>query len=158
MTIQAYTRTFCLLYVWKTFWCHLFSYWLSKLTDEAKKWWSNSIIIIVPISTDDCGYAFTTKNGTVSLHCNMACILSASSSHITIRGIAAKTQLPVRKILLLDAPTLKRCSQMDFKWTHNNGKDHLTNRKDPWAESNDLKRHFIEKSISKDLKKDLKLK
>ena len=75
----------------------------------------------------------------VSLDCNMAGVSSASSSHITIRGTAAKIQLPVRKILLLGAPTLKCCSQMDFKGTHNNGKDLLTNRKDPLAESKDLK-------------------
>ena len=41
---------------------------------------------------------------------------------------------------------------MDFKGTPNNGKDLLTSRKDPWAESQDLKRPVIEKSISKDLK------
>ena len=34
---------------------------------------------------------------------------------------------------------MKCCSQMDFKGTHNNGKDLLTNRKDSWAESKDLK-------------------
>ena len=77
----------------------------------------------------------------VSLDCNMAGVTSASSSHIVIRGTAAKIQLPVRKILLLGAATLKCCSQMDFKGTHNNGKD-LTNRKDPWAESKDLKAFY----------------
>ena len=81
----------------------------------------------------------TTENGMVALDCNMAGVSSASSSHITIRGIAAKIQLPARKILLLGAPTLKCLSQMDFKGTHNNGKDLLTNRKDPRAESKDLK-------------------
>ena len=40
---------------------------------------------------------------------------------------------------------------MDFKGTYNNGKGLLTNRKDPWTESDDLKGLFIEKSISKDL-------
>ena len=63
----------------------------------------------------------------------------AGSSYIMIQGIAAKIQLPVHKILFLGAPTLKCCSQMDFKGTHNNGKDLLTSRKDPWAESKDLK-------------------
>ena len=46
----------------------------------------------------------------------------------------------------------KCCSQTDFKGTHNNGKDLLTNRNGPWVELQDLKRPFIEKSISKDLK------
>ena len=41
-------------------------------------------------------------------------------------GFASKIQLPLPKILLLGAPTLKYCSQMDFKGTHNNGKDLLT--------------------------------
>ena len=36
------------------------------------------------------------------------------SSHITIRSTVAKVQQPIRKILLLGAPTLKCCSQMDF--------------------------------------------
>ena len=36
--------------------------------------------------------------------------------------------------------------------TDNNGKDLLTNRKDPWAESKDFKGLFIENSISKYLK------
>ena len=67
----------------------------------------------------------------------MAGILSASSSHTVIHDTVAKI-LPIHKILLLSAPTLKSCSQMDFKGTHN-GKDLLTNRKDPWAESKDLK-------------------
>ena len=49
-----------------------------------------------------------------SLIATLAGVSSASSSHITIRGTAAKTQLPVRKILLLGALTLKCCSQMDF--------------------------------------------
>ena len=58
----------------------------------------------VPVSTADCGYTFTTKNGVVSLDCNMAGVSSASrSSHITIPGTAAKIELPVRKILLLSA-------------------------------------------------------
>ena len=36
---------------------------------------------------------------------------------------------------------------MDFKGTDNNGKDLLTIRKDPWAESKDLiKRHFTQKN------------
>ena len=78
-------------------------------------------------------------NGMVSLDCNMAGVTSASSSHIVICSTAAKLQLPVHKILLLGAPTLKGCSQMDFKGTHNNGKDLLTIRKDPWDESKDLK-------------------
>ena len=52
----------------------------------------------------------------VSLDCNMVSASSASSSHITIRSTAAKTQLPIRKkILLLSTPNLKCCSQMDFK-------------------------------------------
>ena len=46
---------------------------------------------------------------------------------------AAKVQLPVRKIVFLCALTLKCCSQMDFKRTHNNGKDLLAIRKDPWG-------------------------
>ena len=49
-----------------------------------------------------------------------------------------KYNCPFAKVLL-SSPTLKRCSQMDFKGPHNNGKDLLTNRKDPWAESKDLK-------------------
>ena len=54
---------------------------------------------------------------------------------------------------MLGAPTLKCCSQMDFKGTDNNAKDLLTIRKDPWAESKYyLKRPFIEKSIPKNLK------
>ena len=57
-------------------------------------------------------------------------------------GTAEKIQLPVHKMLLLGAPTLKCCSRMDFNGTHNNGKDLLTNRKDPWAESKDLKINF----------------
>ena len=42
---------------------------------------------------------------------------------------------------MVGAPTLKCCSQIKWtlKGTHNNGKDLLTNRKDPWAESKDLK-------------------
>ena len=94
---------------------------------------------LVSVSTDDCGYTFTTKNGKASLDCNMAGVSSASSSHIMIRDTAAKIQLAVRKILLLGAPSLKCCSQMDFKGTHYKGKDLLTNRKDPRAESKDLK-------------------
>ena len=71
-----------------------------------------------------CGFSVSTKNGMVSLDHNMAGVSSASSSHIVIRGTAAKIQLPVHKILLLGAaPTLKCCSQMDLKGTHNNGKD-----------------------------------
>ena len=84
----------------------------------------------------------------VYLDRNMVGVLSASSSHIAIRSTAAKTQLPVRKILLLGAQTLKCCSQVDFKGPHNNGKDLLTNKKDPRAESKDLKGLFIRKSIS----------
>ena len=42
----------------------------------------------------------------VSLDCNMAGVLSASSSHIVIHRTAAKIQLPIRKILLLGAPTV----------------------------------------------------
>ena len=68
------------------------------------------------------GYTFTTKNGMVSLDCNMAGVSPTSSSHITIRSTAAKIQLPVRKIRLLGALI---CSQMDFNGTHNNGKDYL---------------------------------
>ena len=82
----------------------------------------------------------------VSLDCNMVGV-SASSSHIAIHGTAAKIQLPVHKILLLGAPTLKCCSQMDFKGTHNNGKDLLTNRKDPWAESKDVKLTFLSEAF-----------
>ena len=37
---------------------------------------------------------------------------------IMIRGTGAKIQLPIHKILLLGAPTLKCCSQMNFKGTH----------------------------------------
>ena len=88
----------------------------------------------------------------VSLDCNMAGVSSASSSHIMIRGTVAKIQLPVRKMLLLRAPTLKCCSQMAFKGTHNNGKDLLTIRKDPSAASKDLKGLSMKKSLSKDLK------
>ena len=88
--------------------------------------------------TDDCGHTFTTKIGMISLDSNMASVSSLSSSHIVIRGTAAKIRLPVRQILLLGTPTLKCCSQMDFKGT-DNGKDLLTNRKDPWAESKGLK-------------------
>ena len=67
-----------------------------------------------------------------------------------------KNTTALRKILLVGAPTLKCCSQMDFKGTQNNGKDLLTNQKDPIGLSiKGLKRPFIEKSISKDLK-DLK--
>ena len=91
-------------------------------------------LVSVGLSTD----TFTTQNGMVSLNCNMASVSSASSSHIAIRGTVAKIQLPVRKILLLVTLILKCCSQMDFKGTHNNGKD-LTIRKDPWAESKGLK-------------------
>ena len=75
----------------------------------------------------------------VSLDCNMAGGSSASSSHITIGGTTAKIQLPVHKILLLGTTTLKCCSQIDFKGSHTNGKDLLTNTNDPWAESKDLK-------------------
>ena len=92
-------------------------------------------LAVVSVSTDDCGYIFTTKTAMVSLDC----------SHIMICGIAAKMYLPVKQILLLGTPTLKCCSQMDFKGTHNDGKDR--NRKEPWAESSDFKRPFIEKSI-----------
>ena len=93
---------------------------------------------LVSVSTDDCGHTFTTENGMVTLDCNMAGVSSASSSQITICDTVAKIQLLVRKILLLGAPTLKCCSQMNFKGIHNNGKDLLTSRKDPWAESKDL--------------------
>ena len=89
---------------------------------------------LVSVSTDDCWYTFTTQNGMVSLDCNMAVVSSASSGHITICGTVAKRQLPIRKILLLGALTLKCCSQMDFK------KDLLTNKKDPSAESKAFKR------------------
>ena len=77
-------------------------------------------------------------NGMVSLDCIMVGASSASSSHIMIRGTAAKIQPPIHKILLLGAPTLKCCPQVDFKikGTHNNGKDLLTSRKDPWVEMN----------------------
>ena len=37
---------------------------------------------LVSVSTDDCGYTFTTKNGMVSLDYNMAGVLSGSSSHM----------------------------------------------------------------------------
>ena len=70
---------------------------------------------------------------------NMADLSSASSSHIMIRGTAAKIQLPVRKMLLLSTQTLKCYSEMDLKGTDNNGTELLTNRNDPWAESKDLK-------------------
>ena len=53
-------------------------------------------------------------------------------------ALRQKYRLPSRKIMLLGALTLKFCSQKDFKGPHNNGKDLLTNRKDPWAESKDL--------------------
>ena len=69
----------------------------------------------------------------------MAGVLSAASSHIAIRSTAAKIQPPVRKILLLGAPTLKCCLQMDFKGTHSNGKDLQKDPRDPRAESKDLK-------------------
>ena len=88
----------------------------------------------------------------VSLDCNMAGVSSASSSHITIRGTAAQIQLPVGKIPLLGAPTLKRCSQMDSKETCNNGKDLLINTKYPWAESKDLKGLFLTNLFPKTLK------
>ena len=108
------------------------TYWLSKLK---RKWWSSSIL--VSVSTDNCGHKwFTTQNGMVSLYCNM---VGASSSRIVIRSTAAKIKLPVRKVLLLGTPAFKCCLQMDFKGTHNNGKDLLTDRKDPWAESKDFK-------------------
>ena len=60
------------------------------------------------------------KNGMVSLDCNMAGVTSASveaKRHTAIHGTAEIIQLPVRKILLVGAPALKRCSQMDFKGT-----------------------------------------
>ena len=54
--------------------------------------------------------------------------------------ISSFSSTALLKILLLGAPTLKCCSQMDcIKGTHNNGKDLLTNRKDPWAETKDFK-------------------
>ena len=63
---------------------------------------------LVSVSIDDSGHKrFTTKNGMVSLDCNMAGVSSTSSSHIVIHGTVAKIQLPVLKILLLGDPTLK---------------------------------------------------
>ena len=105
---------------------------------------------LVSVSTGDCGYTFTTKNGMVSLDCNMARVSSASSSHITIHGTAAKIQPPIHKILLLSVLTLKCCSQIDFNGTRNNGK-----RKYPWAESNDLKGLLLTNQFPRTLK-DLK--
>ena len=52
----------------------------------------------------------------VSLDCNMMGESSALSSHIVILGTAAKIQLPVQKILLLGAPTLK-CWRPGRPWT-----------------------------------------
>ena len=105
---------------------------------------------LVSVSTDDCGHTLTTKNGTVSLDCNMVGVSSASSNHIAIRSTAAKIQLPIRKILLLRRSNFEMVLTNGlFKGTHNNGKDLLTNRKDRFK---GLKRPFIEKSISKDLK------
>ena len=93
-------------------------------------------LVVVSLSTDDCGYTFTTKYGMVSLDCNMGGVSSSSSRHIMIHGTAAKIQLAIHKILLLGAaPTLKCCSQMDFKGTHFNGKDLLTNTTDLRDES-----------------------
>ena len=91
------------------------------------------------VSTDDCEHTwFTTKNGMVPPWLQHGrCIVCFKQSHRDSRH-CAKIQLPVRKILLLGTSTLKCCSQMDFKGTHNNGKDLLTNRKDPWAESKGL--------------------
>ena len=97
------------------------------------------LLWLVSVSTDDYAYTFTTQNPFKTLDCNMAGVSSASSNHITIRNSEAKIQLPVRKLLLLGALALKCCSQMDFKGPHHNGKDLLINRKDPWAESKDLK-------------------
>ena len=100
----------------------------------------------VSVSTDECGYTFTTKTKMVSLNCNNGgCIVCFKQSH-------AKTQQTVHKILLHDAPTLKGCSQMDFKETHNN--DRLTSRKDPWAELKDLKGLLLKNQFPRTYEKD----
>ena len=81
------------------------------------------------------------KNGMVSLNCNMAGgASSASSSHIAIHNTAAKIKLPVRKYCC----SVLQLLNVAHKWTliqgtDNNGKDLLTNRKDPWAEFKELK-------------------
>ena len=70
-----------------------------------------------------------------------------------ICGTATKIQLPSRKILLLGDPTLKCCSQMDFKGPHNNGNDLLTNGQDPWAESKDLLKGLLLKTHFQGIKR-----
>ena len=129
-TCQAYTaRTFYLL-----------GYMEDVFSKLKRKWWSNYILVA-------CWYQYQLTIVGIHLKQKMASLIATWrvyrllhwSSHIAIRGTAAKMQLPIRKILLLGAPTLKCCSHMDFKVTHNNGKDLLTNRKDPLAELKDLK-------------------
>ena len=122
-TYQAYTSTFYLLY----------GSWLSKLQ---QKWWSNSIIVACNCISINWRLWVQPK----MVWSPLIATWQVSNSHITIHGTGTKIQLPVCKIILLGAPTLKCCSQMDFKFngTHNNGKDLLTNTKDPWAESKDL--------------------
>ena len=129
-TSQAYTRTFSLLYGRR----FNATRWLSK---SKWKWWSNNSIIVACI----------TKNGMVSLDCNMAGVPSASSSDITIRGTATKIQLPLHKILLLGAPTLKCCSQMDFKGPHHNGKDPLTKKKGPMHSCQPMRNEILATEI-----------
>ena len=70
-----------------------------------KRFYHCGLYVSLSVSTDDCGYIFTTQNGVFSLDSNMVGVSSASTSHITIRGTVATIQLPVRKILLLGAPT-----------------------------------------------------
>ena len=53
-------------------------------------------------------------------------------------ALRQKYNYPFAKMKLLGAPTLYCCSQMDFTETHNNGKDLLIYRKDPWAQSKGL--------------------
>ena len=109
------------------------TYWLNSALKP--KWWSNSILVAcIGINWRLWAHLiYNQKWYDLPWLQHGGHISSASSSHITICGTAAKMQLPVHNILSLGAPTLTCCSQMDYKGTDNNGKDLLTNRKDPYG-------------------------
>ena len=96
--------------------------------------------LIVSVSIVDCGLTwFTTKNGVVSLDCNMAggivCFKQShrDSQHWFKNTTARSQDTVVRRFVL------EKLLTQDFKGPHKNGKDLLTNRKDPWPALKEVK-------------------
>ena len=109
------------------------TYWPSIFSKLKWKWWSNSITVTCKL------YQYQLMIvGTHSQPKMVWSPLTATGQVYRLLQAVTSWFVTLRQkynCLLLGAPTLKCCSQKDFKGTHNNRKDLLTNRKDPWAES-----------------------